>query len=350
MKVKNRLAAALAALATMGQTAMSSLRNEDKENTFGAQERYLGFQEGIESVDEILLKNTLNSIELPEEPEDTFLLDTFIDDIVINWVSSDDKVLHVSGGTARVYHPKGGIDKTVTLTASAFLRDAMVSRDFEITVSAEEDDSINIEEVLKTPIGSKVSMHGIVSAFLYASGDHPEYRAGFYVTDSTGTMYVYGNMAEDVEIGDEIYVSGIRSVRFNTPQVYNPYNLTIISRNNKPSWDAVDTSKTVEEIYNLGKEAVGNVYEFDAHVSVNQYGLYTLKDINYRDNGAAFKYYFAGTITPECENYASELKGKENQVVRVKFAVGANQDWDLRGDVLDIVSYEKEEEKDSHES
>ena len=126
--------------------------------------------------------------------------------------------------------------------------------------------------------------------------------------------------------------------------------LTIISRNNKPSWYAVDTSKTVEEIYNLGKEAVGNVYEFDAHVSVNQYGLYTLKDIHYRDNGAAFKYYFAGTITPECENYASELKGKENQVVRVKFAVGANQDWDLRGDVLDIVSYEKEEEKDSHES
>ena len=88
----------------------------------------------------------------------------------------------------------------------------------------------------------------------------------------------------------------------------------------------------------------------DAHVSVNQYGLYTLKDINYKENGAAFKYYFAGTITPEAENYASELKGKENQVVRVKFAVGANQDWDLRGDVLDIVSYEKEEEKDSHES
>ena len=65
MKVKNRLAAALAALATIGQTAMSSLRNEDKENTFGAQERYLGFHAGIESVDEILLKNTLNSIELP---------------------------------------------------------------------------------------------------------------------------------------------------------------------------------------------------------------------------------------------------------------------------------------------
>lgn len=347
MKVKNRLAAALAALATMGQTAMSSLRKEDKEKVHGAHERYLGYDEELESVDEILLKNTLNSIELPEEPEDIFLLDTFIDDIVINWASSDERIISVSGGTARVNHPKGGIDKTITLTASAFLRDAAVSRDFEVTVSALEDDSITIENVLNSPIGSRVSMHGIVSAFLYASGDHPEYRAGFYVTDSTGTMYVYGNMAEDVEIGDEIYVSGIRSIRFNTPQVYNPYNLTIISRNNKPSWDAVDTTKTVEEIYKLGKDAVGNVYEFDAHVSVNQYGLYTLKDMNYADNGAAFKYYFAGTITPECENYASELKGKENQVVRVKFAVGANQDWDLRGDVLDIVSYEKEEGKDS---
>ena len=349
MKVKNRLAAALAALATMGQTAISSLHKEEKDGSIGKQERQYNPDERLESVDEILLKNTLNSIELPEEPEDVFLLDTFIDDIVINWSSSDEKIISVTGGTARVNHPNGGVDKTVTLTASAFLREAFVSRDFEITVSAIEDDSISIDEVLNSPLGSRVSMHGIVSAFLYASGDHPEYRAGFYITDSTGTMYVYGNMAEDVEVGDEIYVSGFRSVRFNTPQVYNPYNLTIISRNNTPSWDAVDRTKTVEEIYNLGKEAVGNVYEFDAHVSKNQYGLYSLKDINYRDNGAQFKYYFAGTITPECENYASELKGKENQIVRVKFAVGANQDWSLRGDVLDIVSYEKEEGSDIKE-
>ncbi|WP_162849850.1 hypothetical protein [Anaeroplasma bactoclasticum] len=350
MKVKNRLAAAIAALATMGHTAMSSLRNEDKDKAQGAQERYLGFQEGLESVDEILLKNTLNSIELPEEPEDTFLLDTFIDDIIINWSSSNERIISINGGTANVLHPRGGVDQKVKITASAFLRDAAVSRDFEITVAALEDDSMTIADVLNSKVGSRVSMHGIVSAFLYASGDHPEYRAGFYVTDSTGTVYVYGNMAEDVEVGDEVYVSGIKSVRFNTPQVYNPYNLTIISRNNTPSWDAVDTSKTVEEIYNLGKDAVGNVYEFDAHVSKNQYGLYTLKDINYKENGAAFKYYFAGTITPDAENYASELRGKENQIVRVKFAVGANQDWDLRGDVLDIVSYEKEEEKDSQES
>ena len=147
-------------------------------------------------------------------------------------------------------------------------------------------------------------------------------------------------MASDVEIGDEIYVSGIKSIKYNTPQIFNPYNLTIISRNNTPSWEAVDTTKTVEEIYNLGKDAVGNVYEFDATVTKNHYGLYSLRDINYKENKAAFKYYFAGKITDECENYAAELKGLENQKVRVKFAVSANQTWDLRGDVLDIVSYE----------
>ena len=344
MKVKNRLAATLAALATMGHTAISSLHKEKEEKDYKAYERYQSYEKGLESVDEVLLKNTLNSIELPSEPDDIFLLETFIEDIVINWSSSDEAVLSINGGTATIHHPRGGVEKKVTLTASAFLNEATVSRDFEITVSAEEDDSITIQDVLESNLNERVSIHGIVSAFLYASGDNPEYRAGFYVTDSTGTIYVYGNMASDVEVGDEVYVSGIRSVRFNTPQIYNPYNLTIISRNNTPSWDAVDASKTIEEVYNLGKEAVGNVYEFDAHVSKNQYGLYTLKDINYKDNGAAFKYYFAGTITPEAENYASELRGKENQIVRVKFAVAANQDWSLRGDVLDIVSYQKEGE------
>ena len=345
MKVKNKLVSALVALVTMGHSALSSFRKEEKETK--GEERFLSFEDELESVDEVLLKNTLNSIELPEEPEDMFLLDTFIEDITINWTSSDDSVLHVSFGSASITHPRGGIDKTVVLRATAMLNDAVATRDFEIKVSALDDDSTKIATVLEMDVNEKVAIHGIVSAFLYASGDHPEYRAGFYVTDSTGTIYVYGNMASDVEIGDEVYVKGIKSIKYNTPQLYNPYDLTIISRNNTPSWDAVDSTKTVEEIYNLGKDAIGNVYEFDAHVSKNQYGLYTLKDINYKENGAAFKYYFAGTITDECENYASELKGKENQIVRVKFAVSANQSWDLRGDVLDIVSYEKldEEEK-----
>ncbi len=338
MKVKNKLVSALVALATMGHTVLSALKKEDKNQQ--PEERYLSTDEALESVDEVLLKNTLNSIELPEEPDDMFLLDTFIEDIVINWTSSDDSILHISGGSATIRHPKGGVDKTVTLTASAFLNNATATRDFEITVAAEDDDSIPIKEALQKESSERFAIRGIVSAFLYASGDNPEYRAGFYVTDSTGTIYVYGNMASDVEVGDEVYLKGVKSIRFNTPQLYNPHDLTIISRNNTPSWDAVDNTKTVEEIYNLGKDAVGNVYEFDAHVSKNQYGLYTLKDINYKENGAAFKYYFAGTITPDCENYASELKGKENQIVRVKFAVGANQAWDLRGDVLDIVSYE----------
>lgn len=350
MKVKNRLAATLAALATMGHTAIQALHKEKEDKDYKAAERFISPDKGLESVDEVLLKNTLNSIELPKEPDDVFLLETFIEDIIINWSSSDESIISINGGTATIHHPKGGVDKTIILTANAFLNDASLQKDFEVTVSAIEDDSITIQDVLLANINERVSIHGIVSAFLYASGDNPEYRAGFYVTDSTGTIYVYGNMASDVEVGDEIYVSGIRSVRFNTPQIYNPYNLTIISRNNTPSWEAVDSSKTIEEVYNLGKDAVGNVYEFDAHVSKNQYGLYTLKDINYKDNGAAFKYYFAGTITPEAENYASELRGKENQIVRVKFAVAANQDWNLRGDVLDIVSYEKEGVDDSQNS
>ena len=338
MKVKNKLVSALVALATMGRTALSSLKKEEDNNV--SEERFVSKDETLETVDEVVLKNTLNSIELPDEPDDMFLLDTFIEDIVINWSSSDESVLHVTGGSAKIIHPKGGVDKKVTLRASAFLNEAYATRDFEITVAAEEDDSITIKEALATPISLHISIHGIVSAFLYASGDNPEYRAGFYVTDETGTIYVYGNMASDVEIGDEIYVSGIKSIKYNTPQIFNPYNLTIISRNNTPSWEAVDTTKTVEEIYNLGKDAVGNVYEFDATVTKNHYGLYSLRDINYKENKAAFKYYFAGKITDECENYAAELKGLENQKVRVKFAVSANQTWDLRGDVLDIVSYE----------
>lgn len=346
MKVKNKLVSALVALATMGHTAISALKKEEKEKK--PEERLLSFEDELESVDEILLKNTLNSIELPEEPEDMFLLDTFIEDITINWTSSDDSVLHVSFGSAKITHPQGGVDKTVTLRATAMLNDAVATRDFEIRVSALDDDSMKISEVLEIDVNKRVAIHGIVSAFLYASGDHPEYRAGFYVTDKTGTIYVYGNMASDVEIGDEVYLRGIKSIKYNTPQIYNPYDLNIISGNNTPSWEAVDSTKTVEEIYNLGKDAIGNVYEFDAHVSKNQYGLYTLKDINYKENGAAFKYYFAGTITPEAENYASELRGKENQIVRVKFAVSANQAWDLRGDVLDIVSYEKLDEDENN--
>lgn len=340
MKGKNKLLAALAALATMGQTAISTLHRDKQTPEGEAQERYQSLDKVFESNDEIYLKNTLNQIDLPLEPDDVFLLDTFMDDVIINWTSSDESVISVRGGTARVHHPRGGTDKIVVLTANAWLNDAEATRDFEFTVSAEEDDSIKIIDVINAEVNSRVSIHGIVSAFLYASGDNPEYRAGFYVTDETGTIYVYGNMAEDVEVGDEVYLSGIRSVRFNTPQVYNPYNLTVISKNNTPSWKAVDSTKTIYDINNLGKDAIGNVYEFDAHVSVNQYGLYSLKDIDYAKNGAAIKYYFAGTITPECENYASELKGKENQKVRVKFAVGANQSFDLRGDVLDVIAYD----------
>ena len=61
MKVKNRLVSALVALVTMGHSALSSFRKEEKEQK--GEERFLSFEVELESVDEVLLKNTLNSIE-----------------------------------------------------------------------------------------------------------------------------------------------------------------------------------------------------------------------------------------------------------------------------------------------
>lgn len=276
------------------------------------------------------------------------LATTGIGGVTLAYTSSNADVITVNGGVLTVTQPSfGQANVEVTITATAILDDYTLTKNFKVTVKALEDHSKTIAEIKTITDGTFVEARGVVTGFLYAKRDNnPEFRAGFYLTDSTGTIYVYGaTTAATVEVGNEVYFSGEVSVYDSAKQIKSPKNLQIITETKQADFSAAVKDKNIVEVNALGTAAFGNVYEMTVLVYKNSHGSYAIKDVDYETSGVSFNEYYSGSISSDATNYASLLKGKEGSVIRVLFYMNsANDSGKLRGNVLAIVPFTDEEQ------
>lgn len=288
------------------------------------------------ALDQLSIQSEINTASIT-------LATTGIGGVTLAYTSSNADVITVNGGVLTVTQPTfGSQDVEVTITATAILDDYTLTKDFKVTVKALEDHSTTIAEIKTLATGTAVEAYGVVTGFLYASGTtDAEYRAGFYLTDSTGTIYVFGSTtAATVEVGNEVYFSAEVGEHSSAKQLANPSKLQVITESKDADFSAAVKDKTIVEVNALGTAAVGNVYEMTALVYVNDYGTYAIEDVNYETSKVSFNEYFSGSISSETKNYASLLKGKEGSVIRVLFYMNSTSSkGKLRGNVLAIVPF-----------
>ena len=65
----------------------------------------------------------------------------------------------------------------------------------------------DVETVRNAEKGEKFIIEGVVAQITYANGQVPN---GFYVVDETGSIYLYGDDAQTVKVGDTVKVAGVK--------------------------------------------------------------------------------------------------------------------------------------------
>lgn len=327
MKIKKILGLALVGLGLVGSTAALSSCGDNEKTDPNAE----------------MVSTALDALTVAGEVSSNFTLSTQgAGGVVISWSSSNTSVISIEGGSATVTQPAiGQADATVTLTATAVYEDYQEEKNFTVVVKALtlNDQSKKVSAIKELADETEVDARGVVTGFVYASGtSDPEYKAGFYLTDETGTIYVYGtNVAQTVELNSEIYFTATKTTHNEGVQLSAPKDVIVVQAQATPNWTAVITDKTAVDIYNTTENIIGNVYEFDALIYKNSYGAYSVEDPNYTQSGAAMGDYFSGSSSNNLTQYAALLRGKENTIVRVRFVINSkNSKGVWRGTTLSV--------------
>lgn len=344
MKIRKFLVSIFASLFTISSivalTSCNNNQNDDpKDNPSG--ENPGGENPGGETPstsDEDIVNAAMNALTVQATADADFTLTVKGNgNVNISWASNNTDVITINGNKAVVTAPFGGEDVTVKLTATLVLNDVTKTKDFNVIVSAIADESKSIADVKALADDTATTVRGVVTGFLYASGTtDPEYKRGYYVTDETGTIYVFDqSSAANLNDGDEVYLNATKTTYSNVAQLSQVSTYTVLSSNATPDWTSVITDKTIAQIAeseNIG----GNVYEFVGKVFRNTYGAYSLDDLS---GSGSLSVYFSGSSSMDLVYYGSELKDKIEQIVKVKFVVNsANSSGKWRGNVLEVVS------------
>ena len=340
MKIRKFLVSIFASLFTISSiVALTSCNNNQNDDPSG--ENPGGENPGGETPstsDEDIVNAAMNALTVQATADADFTLTVKGNgNVNISWASNNTDVITINGNKAVVTAPFGGEDVTVKLTATLVLNDVTKTKDFNVIVSAIADESKSIADVKALADDTATTVRGVVTGFLYASGTtDPEYKRGYYVTDATGTIYVFDqSSAANLNDGDEVYLNATKTTYSNVAQLSQVSTYTVLSSNATPDWTSVITDKTIAQIAeseNIG----GNVYEFVGKVFRNTYGAYSLDDLS---GSGSLSVYFSGSSSMDLVYYGSELKDKVEQIVKVKFVINsANSSGKWRGNVLEVVS------------
>lgn len=339
MKIRKFLVSIFASLFTISSiVALTSCNNNQNDDPSG--ENPGGENPGGETPstsDEDIVNAAMNALTVQATADADFTLTVKGNgNVNISWASNNTDVITINGNKAVVTAPFGGEDVTVKLTATLVLNDVTKTKDFNVIVSAIADESKSIADVKALADDTATTVRGVVTGFLYASGTtDPEYKRGYYVTDETGTIYVFDqSSAANLNDGDEVYLNATKTTYSYVAQLSQVTNYTVLSSNATPDWTSVITDKTIAQIAeseNIG----GNVYEFVGKVFRNTFGAYSLDDLS---GSGSLSVYFSGSSSMDLVYYGSELKDKVEQIVKVKFVVNsANSSGKWRGNVLELV-------------
>ncbi len=189
------------------------------------------------------------------------------DSLVLSWVSSNTTIVKVEEYAAtNTKHnnyflgkiTRAATDTEVRLTVSVTHGPNSASRVINVTVLA----TTEVEYPLMATIaaakekGSKVADTTkimIIGTVAYTTG------SGYFVADSTGMMYVYGENHERV-VGEEVEVKGVWSLYKNMPQLADGAIATVTGINDEFDIKDLATELTIAEISGFTVSTVDNVY------------------------------------------------------------------------------------------
>ena len=284
-------------------------------------------------------KTTL-TINYTEVTTDFTLPTTAAGGVTVSWASNDAAIV-ISGQNAAVTRPafEDG-NKSVTLTATLAKGDASATKDFTVVVVCLEDvdtiEALTVAEAIASEQGATVTVRGIVSGFHYSLyQDEPSIQA-CYITDNTGTVYVYGYLvAQSVEKGDDIVIEATVGEYKGYTQLTSPNLVQTVSKGNAIPTEGAKTDKTIADISaDLAGNYTAAAYLFDGvtikKIDGGSYINYVVED----KSGNSLNIY-SGANSVEF-GWLEEYLGKE---VKVLFAVNSQNSkgtkW--RGHVLDVV-------------
>lgn len=188
---------------------------------------------------------------------------------------------------------------------------------------------------MEAETSTTVDVIGVVSAIHYSAYRGALSESGCYLTDSTGTIYVYGySLAQEVEVGDKVSVNAVTANYYGSIQLSGPTLVETISTGNKVSTDAVVTGKDLAYVTGLDSASAGVAFEVTGKVTNNEYGNYYISD----DAGNSFLLYSSGTRDDEFAlgyaeyTYLDEFKDKTGTFVIV--VNGFSTSGSIRGHVI----------------
>lgn len=228
-----------------------------------------------------ILAAAMNQLSVPQEVTTDFNLTvSSVGGVKITWSSSNDAI-KIDGNQALVTRSREA-DVDVVLTAVAKLNDVESEpRTFNVKVLKLEvevpTDAITVKEAKEAQVGSEVKVVGVVSAFVGGVSNNSYSPNGFYLSDATETIYVFGYVtANQVERGDLICITATVAEYAGAIQLSyaNLLNGAAIAKNQQvPAPDAYAIEGyTIDQVYNPASfaGAAGKTYIFDCYIITYQ--------------------------------------------------------------------------------
>ena len=280
------------------------------------------------------------TINYTEVTTDFTLPTTAAGGVTVSWASSD-AAIAISGQNAAVTRPafEDG-NKSVVLTATLTKNAATATKEFTVVVVCQEDtnkiDALTVAEAIAADQGDTVTVRGVVSGFHWGTYNDANSVQGCYITDATGTIYVYGYLvAQEVEKGDDVVLSATVGAYKENVQLTSPTLVQTVSKGNAISSAAAVTDKTVADLAaDLTTDYDTKTYIFEGvqvvKIVTSTYQNYTIED----KSGSAINLYSAADSSEFA--WLDEYIGKElNVLFFVNSQNSKGTKW--RGHLLDVI-------------
>ncbi len=350
MKLKKIFASAFAAVAAITSVAsLASCKKDDDVTDDGGNDQTTdqgGNENDAAAEIQAKLDAAINSLSVKSTVEADFTLQTTAaGGVTISWASDKTSVISIENGKATVTRP--GLteeDATVKLTATAVIDGETKFKEFTVTVPHVTDQSKTVAAIKELADGTQTAAKGIVTGFAYNEKNEVTVRSGFYLTDATDTIYVFGkNAAAELSIGDEVYFTAEKDIYYGAHQLSYPADVVKLGENKTATFENVITDKTVTDLATTAKPGdgettnQGKVYELLAYfekAGSSSYVNYRVVDPYNKSN--YLNVYFTATIVPgETYEFTEKLDAYAGKYCKVTFYMsGTNASGKWRGHVL----------------
>lgn len=276
-----------------------------------------------------LAQNALDGIVVSTSVTTDFTLSTGTDSVLVTW-SSDNSAITISGGNATV--TRGETDITVTLTATASLNDVSIDKTYSVIVKEAPASDAAVEGtvayVYTLAVDDEVTVTGVVSGFIRSVFSDALSYAGFYITDETGSIYVYDySISPTLTVGDEITIDATVAEYNSVYQLSSATLVETVSTGNEFSQATVVQSTVADVIADLEYHTM---YELTVYVDQDEtYGSYSLYD---GDDKLGIYLSGSGTLALQTEAYGDMLGDYVGKCAKVLFILNSN----TRGIVVSI--------------